>query len=747
MTKTPGRYGANYQRLRREILATKPLCSYCGTADATTVDHVIELDVEHGPGDSRDNLVPACLSCNSRKGQAYATKKHGGRTNGKPAGHRKDVTEGRRPGYVDAAGVWWSTCRWCGITFRPGVEYGNGHDATGHYCSPDCAADGRRRNWTTITYVTVWDCSVCGQQTESRGTKPNERQTCGQRECQQARNGRLAAERANPDATSTYAPLRDTRRTITEQYDTVAPRSGLAKGSRAGQRLGPAAAVETAQAFSTTLPDPVPSLHALSLSTGNDPATSEPNRPDSAVFGRTEPRLRTPRDGMPTYGDEAISVAEEHFGRPLYPWQKLLLRDILAHDDAGDLVSNVALFTVARQQGKSYLAQALILWALTRWPLHRGEPVKILSAANRMTLAEELMRERLWDILVERYGAKGFQSFGRMGVEMPDGSWWRISAANRNAAHGFSPTLAILDEIWAVDDEVISQGFLPAQRAQRSPLMILTSTAGDSTSSALLRWRADGIRAVQTGDTDLYFSEWSPPDGADLESEDTWLWANPSVGHGNITVKQLRRDYKQNTRADFHRAFLNTFVASARGWLEPGIWAGLAVTVDDLPPASVVAIDSTPSDNRYSAVAAHVLEDGRIVVTVPIQSPTEAGLWRELTDWIPSGCTVAVTPGLEIHVPPALAGRKVRVGYSQIAAWTSLVHARIMSGEIVHLGDPALADHLARAAASTTRDGEVVISTAKSAGAVELARCLVWACQLALAPRKTGRPSIATSGR
>lgn len=40
-------------------------CFYCRTASATTVDHVIPLS--RGGSNSIGNIVPACLSCNSRK--------------------------------------------------------------------------------------------------------------------------------------------------------------------------------------------------------------------------------------------------------------------------------------------------------------------------------------------------------------------------------------------------------------------------------------------------------------------------------------------------------------------------------------------------------------------------------------------------------------------------------------------------------------------------------------------------------
>lgn len=41
-------------------------CQYCGSASNLTIDHVIPLS--KGGGDTWDNLVTACLSCNNMKG-------------------------------------------------------------------------------------------------------------------------------------------------------------------------------------------------------------------------------------------------------------------------------------------------------------------------------------------------------------------------------------------------------------------------------------------------------------------------------------------------------------------------------------------------------------------------------------------------------------------------------------------------------------------------------------------------------
>lgn len=58
--------GRPWRRMREEVFAAKGrTCVYCG-GFADEVDHVVPVKI--GGVDAIDNLVPACRSCNRRKG-------------------------------------------------------------------------------------------------------------------------------------------------------------------------------------------------------------------------------------------------------------------------------------------------------------------------------------------------------------------------------------------------------------------------------------------------------------------------------------------------------------------------------------------------------------------------------------------------------------------------------------------------------------------------------------------------------
>ncbi|WP_155053930.1 HNH endonuclease [Streptomyces blattellae] len=63
-------YTTEYQRNRRWLLQSNPLCALCNVAKATTADHVLPLS--KGGTNHIDNLRPACGPCNYRRGNRTA---------------------------------------------------------------------------------------------------------------------------------------------------------------------------------------------------------------------------------------------------------------------------------------------------------------------------------------------------------------------------------------------------------------------------------------------------------------------------------------------------------------------------------------------------------------------------------------------------------------------------------------------------------------------------------------------------
>ena len=99
----PTRRDATYQRNRKTLLATSPICHWCQRKPATTADHFpIELDraEDAGLGDAvhaLENLVPSCASCNSSRGARYGNAKRSAVTKARNAAVKKADSSRPKP--------------------------------------------------------------------------------------------------------------------------------------------------------------------------------------------------------------------------------------------------------------------------------------------------------------------------------------------------------------------------------------------------------------------------------------------------------------------------------------------------------------------------------------------------------------------------------------------------------------------------------------------------------------------------
>jgi len=108
--------------------------------------------------------------------------------------------------------------------------------------------------------------------------------------------------------------------------------------------------------------------------------------------------------------------------------------------------------------------------------------------------------------------------------------------------------------------------------------------------------------------------------------------------------------------------------------------------------------------------------------------------------------TLALTPTLEIHIPHVLDKRYMIVGYNELLKFTSLVRSMILEERVTHRNETILAEHINRACLTKTVQG-AVLSSQKSPGPIELARCLVWAVAYVSKPQRNQKPLLVVGGR
>jgi hypothetical protein len=422
-------------------------------------------------------------------------------------------------------------------------------------------------------------------------------------------------------------------------------------------------------------------------------------------------------------------------------WQVEALADQLAGWEAGDFRFREALISTARQNGKSVALQALIGWWLTDEAHRRGQAQNVLLVANKVDRSMPMFRQ-LAQILEEAFGATVRWSNGAQSVTMPDGSVFKIAAAKDNH-HGGTYDLIVVDELWDISPSVIFDALRPSMIARRNPLMSMWSTAGDESSTTMIRLRSQAIADIDAGrSTRLYLAEWSMPPGIDPDDRRYWRYANPALGT-TITMEALESMADGGDRAAFMRAHLNLWVSAAKSWLPYGTWDALQVDIP-IPAGGILSVDSSLDDSRYVGVRAVPIPEG-VLIHVEFITESEPQMWDEIARVLTDpNVQLTITPGLEIHTPFNLKRRTTTFGYGELTKYTDLVRKAITERRVWHLGNLGLAEHVNRAVLVKT-NASLVVSSQKSPGPIELCRCMIVAAALASKPTVRMRPAFASS--
>ena len=156
-------------------------------------------------------------------------------------------------------------------------------------------------------------------------------------------------------------------------------------------------------------------------------------------------------------------------------------------------------------------------------------------------------------------------------------------------------------------------------------------------------------------------------------------------------------------------------------------------------------MDSSIDDSRYVGVRAVPVGD-KIAVDVAFQATSLDDMWDRIAEIMTDKTiTLAVTPTFELHLPAQYTRRFTMVGYSELLKYTALIRSMIIEGRVVHNGSRALAEHMNRAVAVKTAKG-LVLSSQKSPGPIEIARCAVWAIALVSRPQTNRKPLLVVGG-
>lgn len=163
-------------------------------------------------------------------------------------------------------------------------------------------------------------------------------------------------------------------------------------------------------------------------------------------------------------------------------------------------------------------------------------------------------------------------------LRAPDGGLLKVLASDAPKLHGLTPSLAIVDEYHAHQDDAVYLALKTAQLKRPGSRLVTVSTAGQGTDSPLGRLRARALAqphvarrgpVTHARGQDLAMLEWAVPEGANADDPRAVKRANPASW---ITVDALRSQRESVPDLAFRQLHANQWVARAGHWLPAGAW-------------------------------------------------------------------------------------------------------------------------------------------------------------------------------
>jgi phage terminase large subunit-like protein len=249
-----------------------------------------------------------------------------------------------------------------------------------------------------------------------------------------------------------------------------------------------------------------------------------------------------PSKKSPTRSDKIIAFIEKlritigvDAGKlfKLRPWQRKFIRDVYDNlDGDGSRRTRRAVLSVARKNGKSELAAALVLVHLIGPESElNGE---IIAAANSREQAsvvfnavKRMVEADPWllDIVTVVPSTKRI-FVHRSGIAC-QGSIFKAVSAEAGNLHGLNPSMVIYDELAQAKNRELFDTLTTSQGARSEPLFLTISTQNNDPQHVLSEMIDDGLRA---SDKSVVCHLYAADDDCDLLDEEAWKAANPALG-------------------------------------------------------------------------------------------------------------------------------------------------------------------------------------------------------------------------
>ena len=316
--------------------------------------------------------------------------------------------------------------------------------------------------------------------------------------------------------------------------------------------------------------------------------------------------------------------------------------------------------------------------------------------------------------------------------------------AEPGALQGYDPSLAVVDELHVVTDEVYEAMSAAAGKRDRS-LALAISTAAVDTESLMYRLLDHG----RQGDPSFFLREFTAPAGCALDDEAAWAVANPAL-HDFLHLDALRANLKTLRESSFRRYRLNQWVQDDDAWLPADMWDACA---DQRPVPDgadvVLALDGSFSQDATALVVAEIGEVPHLDVAGLWEPPPGRPDWRvpvlDVEAAVRECCrrwsvtAILADPfrwqrSLQVLADDGLPIMEFPQSPQRMTPSTTGLYEAIANRTVTHSGDPRLARHVANATVRTdSRGTRIHKDTKHSTRRIDLAVCAIMAHSVAAA--------------
>jgi phage terminase large subunit-like protein len=262
----------------------------------------------------------------------------------------------------------------------------------------------------------------------------------------------------------------------------------------------------------------------------------------------------------------------------LLPWQYVgtfCLFGVI--DETGKRLFRRFWLEVAKKNGKSSWAAALLLFCLFGWGVYGAQIYSAAASREQATLIYRFMASMVRQSPALRKKARIYDSIKRIYLPTQE-SFYQALSSDADYNDGIIPLVAAIDEVHRHKSRDLYDVLINGMGTMDNPLLLEMTTAGANRTG--LAWdEHEYARQVIEGtlaDRRLLPMVYSVPEEADWQDPKVWGLANPSMGEflreDDVAEAVAAAKTSPGREHSVRRLRLNQWVAAETKWLDLSAW-------------------------------------------------------------------------------------------------------------------------------------------------------------------------------